>query len=162
MLDHLPDTSKGIDPNARDPVSRLGREMQDWMDNAGARREDAGFVIGVDVYTDETLNPALVEPNANGRGAADDARLIRIMRLEADFPGGKYQETAIKKYYINKNAQANGDHEVHLPSCKWFPASKNRVYLGEFNNCRDAIIKGKKKYSSADGCAHCLPKCHTS
>ncbi|MES0489508.1 MAG: hypothetical protein ABUK01_05905 [Leptospirales bacterium] len=84
ILDHVPN---GVDVNADDAVSRLGREMQEWLENAGARRENAGFVIGIDVYTDETLNPALVEKHSDGQGARDDARLLKIMRLEAEFPG---------------------------------------------------------------------------
>ncbi|MDH3973945.1 MAG: LysM peptidoglycan-binding domain-containing protein [Deltaproteobacteria bacterium] len=161
ILDHVPDTSKGVNPGADDAVSRLGREMAEWLDNAGARRENAGFVIGIDVYTDETINPALAEKNAGDQGARDDARLLRIMRLEADFPGmGKW--TRKNKYYINMNAQANGDHEVHLTDCRWLPNTENRAYLGEFASGSDAVAEGKKRYDAADGCAHCLPECHTS
>jgi hypothetical protein len=65
-------------------------------------------------------------------------------------------------YYMNKNAQENGDHEVHRTGCAWMPAEHNRKYLGDFTNCRDAVREAKKIDSDADGCAHCSPDCHTS
>lgn len=42
-------------------------------------------------------------------------------------------------YYVNKNAQLNGDHEVHVTECSFMPDSGNRIYLGEFSNCRDSV-----------------------
>jgi hypothetical protein len=62
-------------------------------------------------------------------------------------------------YYVNNRAQENGDHEVHKTGCAWMP--EDRTYLGDFNNCRDAVRKAKEKYARADGCAHCSPECHT-
>ena len=47
-------------------------------------------------------------------------------------------------YYINKNAQANGDHEVHKSGCSYMPNSENIKYLGDFNNCDDAVKESKK------------------
>jgi len=46
-------------------------------------------------------------------------------------------------YYVNKNSQANGDHEVHRTGCSFMPNAENRQYLGEFTNCRDAVKKAK-------------------
>jgi hypothetical protein len=37
------------------------------------------------------------------------------------------------KYYVNKNAQSNGDHEVHKESCSYLPNLENRIYLGVFS-----------------------------
>lgn len=65
-------------------------------------------------------------------------------------------------YYVNKNAQANGDHEVHKSSCSRMPYPENRKYLGDFSNCRDAVREAKKTYTTADGCFYCSPACHTS
>ncbi len=39
------------------------------------------------------------------------------------------------KYYVNDNAQSNGDHEVHKEGCTGMPLSSNRTYLGDFSNC---------------------------
>jgi hypothetical protein len=64
-------------------------------------------------------------------------------------------------YYVNTNAQANGDHEVHKDGCDHMPSLVNREYLGVYDNCQDAVDKAKEKYSTADGCKFCCPKCHT-
>ena len=65
-------------------------------------------------------------------------------------------------YYVNKNAQSNGDHEVHKSDCNRLPASENRTYLGDYSNCRDAVAAAKKHYSQSNGCYYCSPECHTS
>ncbi|PTX58818.1 hypothetical protein C8N46_112126 [Kordia periserrulae] len=66
------------------------------------------------------------------------------------------------KYYVNKNAQANGDHEVHKSGCLWLPNAENRKYLGEFSNCEDAVEKAKDYYDQVNGCYYCSNDCHTS
>lgn len=65
------------------------------------------------------------------------------------------------KYYANKNAQSNGDHEVHKETCNHLPLEHNRKILGDFSNCQDAVKEAKKTDSSADGCAICSPSCNT-
>jgi hypothetical protein len=65
------------------------------------------------------------------------------------------------KYYANKNAQSNGDHEVHKETCSKLPVEHNRKYLGDFSNCQDAVKKAKETDSSADGCKICSPACNT-
>jgi hypothetical protein len=64
-------------------------------------------------------------------------------------------------YYVNKNAQANGDHEVHRDGCQWMPADANRIYLGNFSNCTEAVTAAKRHYTQVNGCATCSPSCHT-
>lgn len=68
----------------------------------------------------------------------------------------------MKKYYVNERAQSNGDHEVHIESCRYFPSYENRMYLGEFSSCIDAVKEAKKTYTKANGCATCCPACHTT
>ncbi len=66
-------------------------------------------------------------------------------------------------YYVNKNAQANGDHEVHkVDACPTPAAEVNRLYLGEHSSCSTAVAEAKKHYSQSNGCANCVPACHTS
>lgn len=65
-------------------------------------------------------------------------------------------------YYVNKNAQANGDHEVHKSGCSYMPSPENRMFLGDFSSCHGAVREAKKTYPTADGCYHCSPACHTS
>ncbi len=66
------------------------------------------------------------------------------------------------KYYVNKNVQANGDHEVHVPTCFYFPNEDNRTYLGEFSSCAPAVAEAKKIYKQSNGCATCCAPCHTT
>ena len=65
-------------------------------------------------------------------------------------------------YYVNMNAQPNGDHEVHKAGCDYMPKSENCKFLGEFSNCRDAVREAKKFYSKSNGCYYCSRECHTT
>ncbi|TCD29612.1 hypothetical protein EZ456_00930 [Pedobacter psychrodurus] len=68
----------------------------------------------------------------------------------------------MKKYYVNKNAQSKGDHEVHDEKCTYLPSSDNRKYLGEFSSCKGAVTEAKKTYSKSNGCRTCSIDCHTT
>lgn len=65
-------------------------------------------------------------------------------------------------YYVNKNEQANGDHEVHKSTCSYLPHSSNLLALGYFNTCQDAVKEAKKYYRQSNGCYYCSYACHTS
>ena len=47
----------------------------------------------------------------------------------------------MSRYYVNKKAQANGDHEVHVSTCSFLPEAEHRQYLGEFSNCHSAVAE---------------------
>jgi len=64
------------------------------------------------------------------------------------------------RYYVNKQAQANGDHEVHKEDCSFLPAVDNRLYVGDFVSCQPAVQAAKAYYAAADGCAFCSPACN--
>ncbi len=64
-------------------------------------------------------------------------------------------------YVMNKNAQLNGDHEVHKKGCSWEPKAENQYPLGEHATCRTAVAKAKTINPKADGCKYCSPDCHT-
>jgi hypothetical protein len=68
----------------------------------------------------------------------------------------------MKKYYVNQNAQSNGDHEVHTAGCIFLPILANRKYLGEFSNCKLAVTEAKKTYPKSNGCKSCSNDCHTT
>jgi hypothetical protein len=70
------------------------------------------------------------------------------------------KEVPMASYYVNKNAQNNGDHEVHVRDCKWMPLSENAIYLGEFAHCRDAVAAAKRHFAQVDGCKYCCPACN--
>ena len=67
----------------------------------------------------------------------------------------------MSKYYVNKNAQDYGDHEVHTTGCSYFPKPENRIYLGEFSSCGPAVKEAKKHYDQVNGCYYCCNACHT-
>lgn len=62
-------------------------------------------------------------------------------------------------YYVNRNAQSNGDHEVHKEGCDYMPS--NRVDLGFFSACQSAVAEARRHYSSVNGCYWCSRPCHT-
>lgn len=64
------------------------------------------------------------------------------------------------KYYVNENAQTNGDHEVHSNGCAWLPAAQNRKHLGNFSDCGPAVRKAKQYFSQVNGCYYCSRSCH--
>lgn len=65
-------------------------------------------------------------------------------------------------YYVNKNAQANGDHEVHRRGCSYFPDEENLIYVGLHDSCGPAVRAAKKHYRTANGCYYCSNPCHTT
>jgi hypothetical protein len=65
-------------------------------------------------------------------------------------------------YYVNKNAQANGDHEVHKSGCSFMPDASNRIALGDHSGCRSAVAAAKRHYTRVNGCYYCARPCHTS
>ena len=60
-------------------------------------------------------------------------------------------------FYVNSNAQPNGDHEVHRSDCSWLPSAENRVYLGCFSTSREAVNAARECYRQVDGCCFCCP-----
>ncbi|MBC2776450.1 hypothetical protein [Parasphingopyxis marina] len=66
-------------------------------------------------------------------------------------------------FYVNANAQANGDHEVHQKDadCGHEPEPKNREGLGWHANCHGAVAEAKKRYLQSNGCYYCCNDCHT-
>lgn len=64
-------------------------------------------------------------------------------------------------YCVNKNAQENGDHEVHKVGCSWYPNEENRVSLGTHDTCYTAVIEAMNHFPKSNGCAHCSPDCNT-
>ncbi|EMP0914094.1 hypothetical protein [Pseudomonas aeruginosa] len=65
-------------------------------------------------------------------------------------------------YYVNKQPQANGDHEVHRDGCRFMPSPLNRQYLGAFSSCYEAVQQARMYYLRSNGCAFCSLMCHTS
>jgi len=72
------------------------------------------------------------------------------------------------KYILNKNKQdslSGENYEVHDEnSCQHLPHYENRIDLGYFNNCKDAMTAAINKFpgskSEIDGCYWCCNPCH--
>ena len=64
-------------------------------------------------------------------------------------------------YFINKIAENNGDYEVHKVDCNFLPDDSDRLYLGVFSNCKEAMIKAKEIYDQSNGCYNCCSECYT-
>lgn len=71
------------------------------------------------------------------------------------------EEQMSDRYYVNDNAQPNGDHEVHLSHCSWLAMARSKSDLGFYANCRDAVAAARRTYRQSNGCAYCVPECHT-
>ncbi len=65
-------------------------------------------------------------------------------------------------FYVNTNAQPNGDHEVHRDNCPTPALPHNRLNLGYHSSCVEAVRLAKETYRRANGCKNCNPSCHTS
>ena len=63
-------------------------------------------------------------------------------------------------YYVNKNAQYSGEHEIHTSDCAFLPSVENRIFLGYFNNSSEALKVAKQYFNNVDGCFYCCPKSH--
>jgi len=68
----------------------------------------------------------------------------------------------MKNYYLNLNAQASGDHEVHKETCVYYHNFKNGFnfeFLGSFDNELYAVRQAQMRHPEfkIDGCAYCCP-----
>ena len=66
-------------------------------------------------------------------------------------------------YFVDRRAQANGDHEVHdrsrcPPAC--FPPEGDAEYLGEFLHAAQALMVAELRYPQVNGCPWCVPEVH--
>lgn len=68
----------------------------------------------------------------------------------------------MEKYYLNRNAQPTGEHEVHKSGCFMMTEKENCIYLGLFNNAIEAVEEARRIYSNAiiDGCYYCSEEAH--
>lgn len=71
-------------------------------------------------------------------------------------------------YILNSNKQdspSGENYEVHNEeACVHLPLHENRISLGYFNNCKDAMTTAVNKFPEAraeiDGCYWCCTSCH--
>ena len=70
------------------------------------------------------------------------------------------------RFVINKNPQANGDHEVHnaTTGCSYMPKVENQIDLSNHASCKEAVVNAKQLWPNnrINGCYYCCTSCHTS
>jgi len=66
-------------------------------------------------------------------------------------------------YRLNLNQQSNGDYEVHVNGCIYYP-TQNYDTLGDYISCSPAVSDAKRKhpYKKINGCKTCAEDCHTT
>lgn len=80
----------------------------------------------------------------------DNDRIFYNINLFAELPK--------KVYWVSKKAQKDGEHEVHVDSCKRKPYLENRHLLGSCVDEYAAMDEAKKIYKKVDGCYYCCKR----
>jgi len=62
-------------------------------------------------------------------------------------------------YVVNRIAQNNGDHEVHVAGCHYFPT--HRIDLGYHAGCATAVAAARMYFAQSNGCFWCSRECNT-
>jgi hypothetical protein len=68
----------------------------------------------------------------------------------------------MNRYYVDKNPSLMGDHEVHREGCLYLPLKEDRVDLGRWPSCTEAVNLAKQTYPEANGCFLCAKQCRTT
>ena len=66
----------------------------------------------------------------------------------------------MKNYYAHIPINSNGYHEIHTEECSHLPDVENRIYLGQFPNCKYAIVEAHKYFERVNGCSFCISLCY--
>lgn len=66
----------------------------------------------------------------------------------------------MSKYYVSKNINEDGRHEVHNQRCRTLPPMDELICLGDFKICSDAMIASRNIYEKVNGCYNCCFPCH--
>jgi hypothetical protein len=66
------------------------------------------------------------------------------------------------EFYVEINAQGNGDHIVHKSDCSALPSKEAIRYLGAIASCSSAVKKAGGIYKQVNGCSQCSVACHTA
>lgn len=65
-------------------------------------------------------------------------------------------------YIVDRNAQPNGEHEVHVRGSVWscLPAEADQREIGSHDDCEGALRIARLFYGRANGCARCAVSGH--
>jgi len=62
----------------------------------------------------------------------------------------------MNKYYISKKSRQDGTFSVHKEDCPFLNESEQRIFLGRFDTCKDAIKTARIFFLKSDACYFCL------
>jgi len=67
-----------------------------------------------------------------------------------------------RDYYLNLSMQPEGEYEIHIPGCDWFP-SRQYEYLGRYQFASTALDVARRRHPgwAINGCIHCCPEINT-
>jgi hypothetical protein len=61
------------------------------------------------------------------------------------------------EFFIEIDAQGNGDHLIHKSDCSLLPAKEAIYYLGSISNINSAMKKAGERFTKPTGCTQCSP-----
>lgn len=59
------------------------------------------------------------------------------------------------KYYVLKKPSITGFHSVHKEGCPFIHSKENRIELGRFYSCNDAVWHARSFYFNSNACIFC-------
>lgn len=59
------------------------------------------------------------------------------------------------KYYLDNKSLLNGNFSVHKENCPFLPGANQRIYLGKYDSCEDAVRTAKIICIRSNGCYFC-------
>jgi hypothetical protein len=65
----------------------------------------------------------------------------------------------MQKYYLNKKPLLDGSYSVHKEGCPFIADTDQRIYLGKFNSCLEAVRTARVICTPSDGCYFCCMSC---
>lgn len=63
--------------------------------------------------------------------------------------------STMAEFFVEINAQDNGEHVVHKSSCSLLPAKDTLRYLGSIASATSAVKKAQESFKLVNGCSHC-------
>ena len=93
---------------------------------------------GTDSSTEDTLPRQVPVTVSGGRGSTCEKPYLTSKA------SSNTMAATIARYFVNRDVDVSGDHEVHAAGCRRLPGMKHRIYFGTFVPCRAAVQEAKK------------------
>jgi len=59
------------------------------------------------------------------------------------------------RYFVSKELQINGEHEVHREDCSLIPEKENCIFLGNYMSSETAVGVAENFYDNVQSCYQC-------